>query len=119
MAVNPPFIDPQDADKIAAGWPDNVAEVILYAWSNPPYRRDLLTYPLQKGETEDQARQRTKNKLFERGIDISQPVVLTRAEFLAYAPRADEVVLLLPDPFGKGTSLNDAKHAMVFHCLGV
>jgi hypothetical protein len=119
MAVNPPFIDPDDADKIAKGWPDNVADVILHAWSNNAYRTNLLTYPLQKGETEAQARERTKKQLSDRGIDISRPVVLTQAEFLAYAPKAEEVVLILPEPFGKGTSLNDAKHAMVFHCAGV
>jgi hypothetical protein len=119
MAVNPPFFNKADADKIAGGWPDNVAKVIVLAWTKKGFKEDLLTYPLHAGETDAQARARTKKKLFDNKIDVQKPVVLAAEAFKTYQPHKDEVVLILPEPIGAGKALRDAKEVMLLHCLGV
>jgi len=121
MTKNVSIIHKTVAKRIASGWPDNVAKIIVRAWSDPGYKKRLLTVPGHHGESEEQARERTRAALAEEGINIAEAslVVLNEQEFESYTAKEGEDVLALPEPIGAGRSLKEAKEALVLHCWGV
>jgi hypothetical protein len=100
----------------------DLANVIVEAWSNPEYKKRLLTIP--SGSPKDYTisvpdRTRTKNALEEMGIFLDEPVVLTIRQFATYKMTSKtEVVFPLPEPRGK-KSRADALKKMEEHALGV
>jgi hypothetical protein len=101
---------------------DDLANVIVEAWSNPEYKKRLLTIP--SGSPKDYAisgvdRTRTKNALEEKGIVLDEPIVLTVRQFATYKMTSKtEIVFPLPEPRGK-KSRADALKKMEEHSLGV
>jgi hypothetical protein len=100
----------------------DLANVIVEAWSNPDFKKRLLTIP--SGSPKDYRisgadRTRTKNALEEMGIILDEPIVLTVKQFATYKMTSKtEVVLPLPEPRGKKTRA-DALKKMEEHALGV
>lgn len=101
---------------------DDLANVIVEAWSNPEYKKRLLTIPSgsPKGYTISGVdRTRTKNALEEKGIVLDEPIVLTVRQFATYKMTSKtEIVFPLPQPRGK-KSRADALKKMEEHSLGV
>jgi len=101
---------------------DDLANVIVEAWSNPEYKKRLLTIP--SGSPKDYKisgadRTRTKKALEEMGIFLDEPIVLTVRQFATYKMTSKtEIVFPLPEPLGK-KSRAEALKKMEEHALGV
>lgn len=101
---------------------EDLANVIVEAWSNPEYKKRLLT--ISSGSPKDfkisgADRTRTKKALEEMGIFLDEPIVLTVRQFATYKMTSKtEIVFPLPEPRGK-KSRADALKKMEEHALGV
>jgi hypothetical protein len=106
---------------------DSLAMAIVRAWSDPEYKRRLLTFP-EKDEADwskikDPARRemirKSSKALAEVDVFLEMPVVLTSEQYDDYKPKAKkEVVFVLPDPIG-GNSLETARIAMAVQVRGM
>lgn len=106
---------------------DNLAEAIVRAWSDPSYRKNLLTfgddnaanweaYPNQR----QSMLRKTSQALEEVGIFLNNAVVLTPGrQYDTYAKQDEEIVFVLPDIPGRTPSLATARIAMAVHIDGI
>jgi hypothetical protein len=107
---------------------EHLVSAIIRAWTDPSFRKALLTYPnLKKAGWRKRPKpnyQKSSNALAEMGVHIDRPVVLTQAQYeWGYEKARDhDVVYVLPDPPSKRHakySVSTAKSQMQFHPMGM
>lgn len=106
---------------------DNLAEAIVRAWSDPSYRKDLLTfgddnaanweaYPNQRKSM----LRKTSLALEEVGVFLNNAVVLTPGtQYDTYVKQDEEIVFVLPSQPGRTPSLATARVEMAIHIDGI
>lgn len=118
------------ADAVSLHHPnDHLANAIVRAWTDKPYRDALLTYPKLNSATGWKKRgkpnyKKTSKALEEMGVHVNNPVVLTHAQYeWGYEKAKDhDVVYVLPDPPAKRHAMyshQTAKTQMQFHPMGM
>jgi len=98
---------------------DALALAIVRAWSDNAFKNRLLTFSPGTAAAQYNS---TRDALREIGISIEpplNPVVLTQQQYPSYAPLADQVVFVLPDPIGSIHSFHNAQLAMCITVLGM
>src|SRR5262245_7316462 len=104
---------------------DNLISVIIRAWTDDTFRKDLLTFddspkpsPRKEGDYA-----KTKKALHDMGVFIDYPVVLTHVQFEAgFEKEGREVVFVLPKEPTKTEgkySIATARAAMQFCIFGM
>jgi hypothetical protein len=74
---------------------DALADLIVKAWTEKPFRDDLT----KQSNTEAQRSQAAKDALDDRGVHMTKPIVITEDEYYQGYTMADDagVVFVLPD----------------------
>jgi hypothetical protein len=112
---------------------DNLAQVIVAAWSNDTIKDDLLTFGTDKSTGKDNPTVwshypgqrdamllKTSEILEQYEIYLDKPVVLTVGQYKDYKAEAGEVVFVLPNILGKKpSSLPTARIAMTMYPCGI